>query len=138
LSAARDLVADDVRIERAIRLVGDEVAEEEQGHADRQRNERVHEAGRHQRERSHRSAGDDEGQAAADLRPQLIRPRADKQRYEQSQQTLCPDQEPDHHRGACKAPCQHRQVGRDDRDRKREAERGQAKQRKGALFASGQ
>jgi hypothetical protein len=76
LGAPGDLVVDEVGVEGAIGLVGDEVRDEEDRDDDRGLGDRLDEAQHGQRDDERRSRGEDEGQPAAQRRAQPVRPRA--------------------------------------------------------------
>jgi hypothetical protein len=88
-------VVDEVGVEGAIGLVGDEVGDEEDCDDDRGLGDRLDEAQHGQRDDERRSRGEDEGQPAAQRRAQPVRPRADHERQPQCNETLAADEQAD-------------------------------------------
>jgi hypothetical protein len=115
LRAPGDLVVDEVRVQRAVGLVGDEVGDEEDRHDDRGRGDRVTKPSTPARRRA-RGGREDEGQPAAQRRAQPVRPRADRERQPQRDEALAADEQADDDRGIREVLGQDRQVGRDRRD----------------------
>jgi hypothetical protein len=74
LRSPRDLVLHEVRVQRAIRLVGHEVRREEDRQRDRGRADGADEAQQRQGEDQHRRGGEHERQPAADRRRQSVGP----------------------------------------------------------------
>lgn len=100
LRPTRDRLGKRVGIQRAVGLVGDEVAHEEQPRDERDQAAGAHEAEDAKRRRRDGRGKDDERQAPAEARAQTVRPRAHDERHPKGHQPLKADDEPNEHRRA--------------------------------------
>jgi hypothetical protein len=136
LRSARDLVVDEVWIQRAVRLVGDEVSGEEHRNDHRRGGDRMHEAEQRQRHDERRRGGDDERQSPADGRAQPIRPRPDDERQPKRHESFAADQQAHDDRGIGEVLGEDREVRGDRGDGEPEREGRHAENDENAPLAA--
>ena len=117
-----------IRVHRAVRLVGDVVGREQNGHDRERRPQLVLEPQEHERQRHDRHPGQHERQPAADPRAKAVRSRADDDRQEEGEHPLDGDQRPDGGGRAGRVGDDDREVRGDRCRRQCEAERRHGKQ----------